>query len=316
MTGQYFDIKKFAIHDGPGIRSTLFLKGCPLKCVWCHNPEGIEHEAGLWFFNKKCIQCGKCLSACPEGALSSDSGRDPFIIIDREKCVKCGKCVDICPTTAITFDSSQITLDEAVDKLLQDQLFYGESGGGVTISGGDPLYQYEFTREVLRRCKEQGVHTAIETSMQAKQSVLERLIDVVDLFIVDLKIMDDEMHRKYIGVGNSLIHSNFAMLVEKGVELLVRIPLIPGITALEENIRAVGHFVKSLSGQVPVELINFNPLAVNKYRIMGRGEGDLKDMEPYTEKELDRFYSILEEEGVPLVRENKIDKTNQGDNII
>jgi len=227
--------------------------------------------------------------------------------------VKCGRCAEVCPTTAISFDSAQVSVDEAVDKLLQDQLFYGESEGGVTISGGDPLYQHEFTREVLRRCKEQGVHTAIETSMQAKRSVLESLIDVVDLFIVDLKIMDDASHRKFIGVGNSLIHSNFAMLVERGVNLLVRIPLIPGITALEENIRAVARFVGALSGQIPVELINFNPLAANKYRIMGREEGSLKDMEPYTEKELDRFYTILEEEGVPLVRENKIDRSSQGD---
>lgn len=309
MKGKVFDIKKFAIHDGPGIRSTLFLKGCPLKCSWCHNPEGIDRDEGLWFFDRKCIRCGSCLEVCPSEALSSHDGEAAFISIDRDKCIKCGKCTEACPTTALTFDSSEMTVEEAVEKLMQDQPFYGESEGGVTISGGDPLFQHQFSREVLSLCKEQGVHTAIETSMQTTAEILDSFIGLVDLFIVDLKLMHDESHREHIGTGNQLILSNFARLVEKGADLLVRIPLIPGITASEENLRAVARYVKEQSSSVPIELINFNPLAENKYRLMGKEYAWLSKLKPFSSKELDVFYGILEEEGVPVVRETELNKS-------
>lgn len=306
MKGNVFDIKKFAVHDGPGIRSTLFLKGCPLNCLWCHNPEGINYKVNLWFFDRKCIQCRSCIEACPQNALREDKKGNPFIKIDRNLCDLCGKCVEVCPTTALSFDGYEMEADEAVEKLLQDRVFYERSGGGITISGGDPLYQHEFSREVLRLCHEKGIHTAIETSMQAQKEILESFFGFVDLFIVDIKIMDSRIHHQYIGSANELILSNFKFLIENKQNILVRIPLIPDITTTEENLRTISQFVVENSPDTAIELINFNPLAENKYRLMGKDYEFLNKMKPYSQKELDVFYSFLKDEGVRIKRETEV----------
>lgn len=303
MKGNIFDIKKFAIHDGPGIRTTLFLKGCPLNCLWCHNPEGIQNRINLWYFERKCIQCGSCISACPNKALSIGKGDAPYISINRSKCDSSGACVKACPTTALTFDGFEMEVDEAVDKLMQDKIFYEQSGGGITISGGDPLFQYDFSRKVLKKCREQGVHTAIETCMYAKKEIFQSFFGLVDLFIVDIKIMDPGKHQKYVGTGNDLILSNFKTLVENNQDILVRIPLIPEITSTQDNIRSICQFVVKNAPDTAIELINFNPLAENKYRLMGKDNISLSEMKPYSQKELDKFYSIIEEEGALIKRE-------------
>lgn len=306
MKGNIFDIKKFAIHDGPGIRTTLFLKGCPLNCLWCHNPEGIQNRIDLWYFERKCIQCGSCISACPNKALSIGKGDEPYISINRSKCDNGGACVKACPTTALTFDGYEMEVNEAVDKLMQDQIFYEQSGGGITISGGDPLLQYDFSREVLKKCRENGVHTAIETCMYAKKEIFQSFFGLVDLFIVDIKIMDPIEHQKYVGTGNDLILSNFKTLVENNQNILVRIPLIPEITSTEDNIRSICQFVVKNAPDTAIELINFNPLAENKYRLMGKNNVSLSEMKPYSQKELDKFYSIIEEEGALIKRETVV----------
>lgn len=303
MKGLVFDIKKFAVHDGPGIRTTLFLKGCPLNCIWCHNPEGIKKDIYLWYFENKCIKCRSCIDACPTKALFVGAEGFPFIEIDREKCTKCGICVDVCPTKALTFDSYELTVDEAVRILLQDRVFYEQSGGGITISGGDPLFQHKFSTAVLQSCRSKGIHTAIETSMQADRAVLGKFIGIVDLFIVDLKIMDPVKHKKFIGQENHLILSNFKYLAEKGENLLVRVPLIPGLTAYEENLKEIARFVQKTAPHVPIELINYNPLAINKYRLMGLDADSLQDMKPFNDKKLKEFYQILTEEGLSVVGE-------------
>ena len=303
MRGNVFDIKKFAVHDGPGIRSTLFLKGCPLNCLWCQNPEGIQNKINLWYFERKCISCGSCISVCPNNALSIGKEGEPFILIDRSICNNNGACVKACPTTALTFDSYEMEASEAVDKLMQDRAFYKESGGGITISGGDPLSQYEFSREVLKKCRDQGVHTAIETCMYAGNEIFQSFFGLVDLFIVDIKIMDPVEHKKYVGTDNDLILSNFKTLVKNDQNILVRIPLIPEITSKEENIRAISQFVVKNAPDTTIELINFNPLAENKYRLMGKDNIFLSEMKPYSKKELDKFYSIIEEEGALIKRE-------------
>ncbi len=312
MKGLIFDLKKFAVHDGPGIRSTLFLKGCPLNCIWCHNPEGIRKTKNLWFFDSKCIDCGTCIAVCPRKALSRNKKDRPVIIIDHDACDLCGLCTEECPTKAICFDSWEVEADQAVEELLQDRLFYEKSGGGVTLSGGDPTVQYKFSLEVLKKCKEAGVHTAIETSMYAKEAIFRSFFDVVDLFIVDLKIFNNEDHKKYTGTDNSLIHSNFRILVEEEKNLLVRIPLIPGITATDANIADIGSFVHSVSAEVEIELINFNPLAENKYRLIGKDHEFLTVMKPYTEEELDHFYSILSKIGIRTKRESAISMIQTG----
>ncbi len=306
MKGRIFDIKKFAIHDGPGIRTTLFLKGCPLNCIWCHNPEGISSSMNLWFFNSKCIGCGSCIEACPENALSRGKPGESSIIIDYQKCNNCGICTEICPTKALSFDGWEIDVDEAVKELLQDRLFYEKSGGGITLSGGDPMLQHEFSKAVLKKCKDAGVQTAIETSMYAKEEIFESFFGLVDLFIVDLKIFNDEKHREYTGTGNQLIHSNFKKLIETKQNMLVRIPLIPEITTTADNLKAIGSFVYNLSPETEIELINFNPLAENKYRLMGKEHEYLTVMKPYTEDELDGFYAILSEQGIKTKRETNV----------
>lgn len=306
MKGNVFDIKKFAIHDGPGIRTTLFLKGCPLKCMWCHNPEGIDLKMRLWYFEQKCIQCGSCLSACTQGALSQGSENEPFISINHQKCNSCGDCAKVCPTNALCFDGYELEAADAVEKLLQDKIFYDQSGGGITISGGDPLFQSDFSKAVLFECRKAGVHTAIETSMYSKEDVFESFFGLVNLFIVDIKLFDEIQHKKYTGTGNKLIFSNFKKLVESKQNILVRIPLIPKITATESNLKSIARFVFETSSEVEIELINFNPLSENKYRIMGKEYDFLTKMKPFTGNQLDDFYSILKAQGVKTIRETTI----------
>lgn len=306
MKGKVFDIKKFAIHDGPGIRSTLFLKGCPLKCIWCHNPEGIENKISLWYFPNKCIHCRSCIQVCPNKALSLGNEGEPFILINHQLCDNKGACVDACPTKALTFDSYELEVEEAVKRLLQDQIFYEQSGGGITISGGDPLFQHEYSKSILKICHDKGIHTSIETCMYARKEIFASFFDIVDLFIVDLKFIDEHSHRKYTGTGNSLILSNFKSLMEAKQNVLVRIPLIPEITATEENISAIARYVKEVAPETEIELINFNPLAENKYRLMGKEYAFLSEMKPFTQNELDDFYTILEKIGIRVVKETAV----------
>lgn len=304
MTGNIIDIKKFTIHDGPGIRSTVFLKGCPLSCVWCHNPEGIDKKINLWYFESKCIKCHKCISSCLNKALSI--AEKPHIVINKGKCTNAGSCVEICPTAALCFDGKEISALDAVNVLLEDKAFYQQSGGGITISGGDPLFQFDFSLEILKACKRENIHTAIETCMYAKRDILEKFIDCVDLFIVDLKLFDSNDHEKYTGVRNELIKSNFEYLALQNVNILLRIPLIPGITATKENVKNISAFVKNISSKIPIELMNYNPLAENKYRLMHKDYDVLKGMKPLLDNEFDQLYQIVKNEGLEIVRETKI----------
>lgn len=305
MNGNIIDIKKFTVHDGPGIRSTVFLKGCPLRCAWCHNPEGIENRINLWYFEKKCIRCNRCVAACPNSSLFiSSSG--PYIHIDRGKCTNAGKCVDACPTGALCFDGKEVSSRQVVDILLEDKPFYDKSGGGITISGGEPLFQPEFSLEILESCKGRGVHTAIETCMYGRRETIEKFFKYTDLFIVDLKIFSLQAHKKYIGVENERIRSNFRFIASQKCGLMVRIPLVPGITTSKENIGQIARLVHDTGGSIPIELMNFNLLAENKYVLMGKNHDVIKGLKPLSESELDELYRVIEAEGAEPVREAKL----------
>jgi pyruvate formate lyase activating enzyme len=303
MIGNIFDIKKFAVHDGPGIRSTVFLKGCPLKCIWCQNPEGIVNKINLWYFENRCINCYQCIDACPTHALSAKDNR---IIIDREKCNNNGNCVDICPTNALHFDGRSISVNEIVKILVEDKAFYKSSNGGITLSGGDPMFQHNFSLAILKACKKEQLHTAIETSMFAKEEVFKEFIDFVDYFIVDLKLLDSDDHVKYIGQPNELILSNFKLLASTKKDILVRIPLIPGITTTKDNISGIASFVHSVNPKLQIELINYNPFATNKYRLMGLPYS-LSEAKPLSNQELDVLYKLIEDENISVRRETLID---------
>ena len=305
MTGAIIDIKRFTLHDGPGIRSTLFLKGCALRCAWCQNPEGLEASPRLFYISKECIRCGRCEASCPQGAIRLSPSADPFVRVDRDRCTNCGECVAPCPTNALAFDGSTVSAEEAAGTLLRDQEFYRQSGGGITISGGDPLVQHEFALQVLGLCRNAGVHTAIETCLFGDWELVQRFIPLTDLFIVDLKIADRAEHERHTGRPNPLILDNYARLARARVDLLTRVPLVPGITATEENLVALAREIRERNSGGRVELINFNPLAVAKYALMGRSTRPFEGMEPLAAAEVARLVALLEAEGLAVVRDHE-----------
>ncbi len=266
--GIIFDIERFAIHDGPGIRTTLFLKGCPLACWWCHNPESISGRPQLAFFAEKCIGCGRCFTVCPEGV--HEKLADGTRALHRERCTLCGKCVAECCSGALAVEGRTISVDEAVTELARDRPFYETSGGGVTLSGGEPLAQPEFTAAVLERCRSEGMHTCLDTSGQAPWEHLERALAWTDLVLYDFKIADPALHRKYTGVANDLIRENLLRVNERGTPIEIRMPVIPGVNDGEENLDATAAFLAPLASIRRVTLLGYHRFGESKYRRMGR----------------------------------------------
>lgn len=293
MNGTIFDLKRFAIHDGPGIRTTVFLKGCPLNCVWCHNPEGKQTGKDIWVKRSKCIGCRNCIKVCDKNALSVDGNGN--IVIDKNKCVYCNKCIDACPSCAIERIDICMTVEQLEIELLKDKMFYDLSGGGITLSGGDPLLhnQFQFVKDILFRMKQHGVHTCLETCLFAKPESLSELVGLVDFFLVDIKIFDNKLHEKYTGVPNKQILENFKLLAKQTGNILVRIPLVPGITATRENLVQIAAFVKDINPKIPIELLNFNPLAKSKYDMLNLQYFD-DSARPYTEQQIEDFYKTMD----------------------
>ncbi len=293
--GLVFDIQRFSVHDGPGIRTTVFLKGCPLACLWCQNPEGMRQRIRLWNFDNLCACCGRCVAWCPQQALSPDPGGRP--LVDHDACVRCGQCVDECYHNALALDGYEIGDEELARKLLSDTVFFDASGGGVTFSGGDPLAQPDFVRDVAVRLKGRGIATAVETCMDAPWEKLELFVPCIDYFQVDIKILDAERHREATGRDNARILDNFARLAQAVPpgRLRVRIPLVPGYTADTENLTGIARFVAGVNPAIPVELMNFNPLASAKYRRMHDVGFRFADARAYSEAEMGEFRRVVGE---------------------
>ena len=268
LTGTIFDIERFAIRDGPGIRTTLFLKGCPLACWWCHNPESISPQPQLAFFAERCIGCGRCFAVCPEGV--HERLADGTRAMHRERCAVCGRCVAECCADALAVRGRTITVEEAVTELARDRPFYETSGGGVTLSGGEPLAQPEFTAAVLERCRAEGLHTCLDTSGQAAWEDLERALRWTDLVLYDFKIADPARHRRYTGVANDLIRENLERIDARGTPIEVRMPVIPGVNDDPENIDAAAAFLAPLRAIRQVTLLGYHRLGESKYRCLGR----------------------------------------------
>jgi pyruvate formate lyase activating enzyme len=296
MTGRIFDIKRFAIHDGPGLRTTVFLKSCPLRCVWCQNPEGLNFESALWINREKCIRCGACVACCPENALQlTEQGA----VLNGGRCNLCAaapRCLEKCPSKAITRIDREVSSGGLVKELGADKVFFDVSGpsgekGGVTLSGGEPLAQSDFTLELLAALKEAGIHTCIETSLFAPEAVIQQLPALVDYLICDIKIFDEADHRQYTGQSNAGILANFKYLAAKIPALLVRVPMIPGITATEKNLRAIGQFVRT-QGAIPVELLNFNWFSSSKYGILRQPHFN-PEARAFSDEDMARFNEMV-----------------------
>jgi len=261
-----FDIQRFSTHDGPGIRTTVFLKGCPLRCLWCHNPESMSSSPELMFTAQKCIGCGACFEVCPNNALDPHSEQR----IIRDRCEGCGTCADACPSRALEIAGEMKTVTEVIGEVQKDKVFYDNSGGGITVSGGEPLYQPEFTRTLLACARENGMHTALDTSGHVRWPKLESVLPYVDLILYDLKHMDTAKHKQLTGVPNDTILSNIECLVQTRVEIVVRIPVVPGCNTGDHNLEDTATFIASLDRAPAVNLLPYHAMAESKYQRLGK----------------------------------------------
>lgn len=270
LTASIFDIYRSTTHDGPGLRSTVFFKGCTLACEWCHNPEGIDPGQRVWWDSRTCIGCMLCHSACKYGAnIPGETG----IMIDDAKCVRCGACVKVCPSKAMTFIREEWTLEKLIDEVMRDKVYYDRTGGGVTASGGECMMQHHFLAEFFRELHSRGVNTAVDTCGLVSYSAFTEVLPHTDYVLYDLKLMDTSLHEKYTKQGNELILENVKRIAKEiterkiDCEMWIRTPLIPGATANEENITAIGNFIATeLQGAVSRwELCSFNNSCITKY---------------------------------------------------
>ncbi|WP_276576116.1 trans-4-hydroxy-L-proline dehydratase activase [Oceanirhabdus seepicola] len=259
------NIQKYSIHDGPGIRTTVFFKGCPLRCWWCHNPESQRCKHQIMYFEERCTCCGVCEKRCTQKAITIQNSR---VLIDKDKCNSCGKCSDFCPNNALEYVGKDMTVMELMKEIKKDEIFYEESGGGVTFSGGEPMVQADFLNEVLKACKERELHTAVDVSGYGSWDNFKKIADKVDLFLYDLKFINNEKHKKYIETSNEEILANLRRLSEIGANIFVRMPIIKGINDDDEHINESIKFLSELN-ILQVNLLPYHEMGKDKYRMLG-----------------------------------------------
>lgn len=285
--GIVFDIKRLSYDEGPGLRTTIFLKGCPLNCLWCHNPEGINSEPNLIFYRSKCILCNHCVKICSNSVHSIKNSKH---YINWQACVNCGKCTEFCPTTALEIKGRKYSAQEIFNKILEDKIFYTNSGGGVTMSGGEPLYQIFFVKKVFELCKKEGIHTALDTSGFCELEQFKLIIPYTDLFLFDLKHMNSNEHIRLTGKSNEIIHNNLKYLSKEKKDIQIRVPLIPSLNDMDSNIIPTIEFVCSL-GIKKITFLPYNNITGSKYNWIGR-KYTLERIKPVTAKSLEHIWKI------------------------
>jgi len=293
-TGLIFDIQKYSLHDGPGIRTTVFLKGCPLECAWCHNPESISTQREIVVMENRCIACGECRLACHNAQNIPGEGALPARI---EKCDLCGACIEACPTGGRRIIGREISAGKVIETLEQDRVFYEDSGGGVTFSGGEPLRQFEFLRELLLACRDRKLHTAVDTCGFAREEDLLAVAPLTGLFLYDLKMMDDAKHRHYTGVSNERILSNLQALGAAHDRIWIRAPLIPGVNDSERDLEALARFASGIPGVRQVNLLPYHRTGLTKSRRLGRAT-TLADVAPPSDEAINRAAAIFSSLGL------------------
>lgn len=305
--GIIINIQRFTIHDGPGMRTEIFLKGCPLRCKWCSNPESQKPSIEPGLYKNKCIglkQCGACKAVCPKENVIQFFRNRPMWL-DRDECKGCLVCGDNCPSDAIKRWGEEMTVDECMEVVQRDTGYYDESGGGITVSGGEPLLQADFVAELFRRCREENIHTCLETTFCVSWNEVEKILPYTDMFISDLKFMDNWRHRTYTGAGNQLIHENLHKLSELDKRIILRIPVIPHINDDEENISQTADFILEEMGNrvETLQLLSFMRLGVEKYESLGR-EYPMKDIRfsrPAFQKRVQKIAEYFNERGINCI---------------
>ncbi len=292
--GTIFDIKRFAIHDGPGVRTTIFFKGCPLTCWACHNPEGQRLAAELFIRNDRCEQCGDCLDICSQNAISEDGNG---VQIERLRCDICGACADACLRGALEIAGRLVSVDDVIKEIERDVVFYDESGGGATFSGGEPLFQPEFLVALLDGCRKREISTVVDTSGYGPLAIVQTIAGLVDHFLFDLKLFDSKRHKEFTGVANTPIIKNLSWLSEHGASVTVRLPLLPEINDDETNLRDLGDFLSRLSQPYPVDILPYHSTGADKYPRLGRSYG-LSQQQPPNADNIGSAVRLLEEAGL------------------
>jgi len=278
-SGTAFNIQRFCTDDGPGIRTTIFLKGCPLRCVWCHNPESQAKRREITYDASKCIGCGRCASVCPQSCHSISD----IHFFERHDCIACGACAKVCPTKAVELLGKEISVSEAFEEVKRDKIFYDTSGGGVTVSGGEPLFQPEFTAELLKACRENGIHTAIETSGFSDKRALYSVLEYCDLVLFDIKETDEERHKQYTGVALKPILENLTRVNKMKIPFIIRAPIIPHLNNREAHFEALKAMRASMEFCQGVQIMPYHKTGEYKYGLLGRDYACLGIKEPQSE---------------------------------